>query len=148
MDRHGDVRHVEPFHGAAYRELVEAQKPFHDLLFDAVLLDDGFRYIRKPWLYEMYAGLQRRLNNNSGVVKNRTFYKALDTWARRNSVPLATKKVKWGAVDPRLSGVVAESKTTADVIYRVDRLGEEPSALAKNDFAFRDEDGDGWKVSI
>ncbi len=113
-----------------------------------MLLDEEFRYIRKPWLYEMYAGLQRRLNNNSGVVKNRTFYKALDTWARRNGVPLATKKVKWGAVDPRLSGVVAESKTTADVIYRVDRLGEEPSALAKNDFAFRDEDGDGWKVSI
>ncbi len=134
--------------GAAYRELVEAQKPFHELLFDALLLDDGFRYIRKPWLYEMYAGLQRSLNNNSGVVKNRTFYKALDTWARRNSVPLATKKVKWGSADPRLSGIVADSKTTADVIYRVDRLGEEPSALAKNDAAFRDEYGDGWKVSI
>ena len=94
-ERHGAVDRVAAFHGDDYKALLKAQQPFHESLFEAVFRADGFRYVRKPLLYLMYADLCRRLNNGYGLMKNRGFYVHLRTWAEREGVRLVERNAKW-----------------------------------------------------
>jgi hypothetical protein len=131
LRKHGEIDHVEALHGDDYRELVTAQRPFFEQVFDAVFRADGFSYIRKPVLYLLYRDACRDLNASYGLLKNRSLYKHLEVWLARQKLGIAERKVKW----------MAESgETTADVLYMPSRFEAEPSRLLDNDGDFFAED--------
>jgi hypothetical protein len=129
--RYGVVGHVKALHGDDYRELVVAQRPFFEQVFEAVFRADGFSYIRKPVLYFLYRDACRDLNASYGLLKNRSLYKHLEVWLARQKLGIAERKVKWMAYG---------GETTADVLYAPSRFEAEPSRLLDNDGDFFAED--------
>ncbi|WP_043363700.1 primase-helicase family protein [Belnapia sp. F-4-1] len=150
QDRHGDLQHVAAFHGDSYKNLVRLQRPFHDLLFDALFKDEGFQYIRRPLLYEAYRDLAKTQNSSHATFKNRTFYAHLDSWSKREGIPLEKAKVNWRARPVNTSMPAAyrptTPATTADIIYRPDRLPNLEDVVV-NDERYGGS-ASGWNISI
>lgn len=138
-ERHGDVRDVPAFHGRDYQELVRNQRPFHESIFESLFRDPAFDYIRKPHLYQLYADLCRKYNNGYGLLRNRSFYAALDVWKAREGVDLAERKVTW----TRNAFAAGPQVSTADIIYNP--LGTAATGKVQcNDLAYGTEAGGRW----
>ncbi|MDB5243894.1 MAG: hypothetical protein JWP57_4520 [Spirosoma sp.] len=131
LAKHGEVDHVPALHGEDYRDLVSAQRPFHEQVFDTVFRDPSFTYIRKPVLYLLYRDACRDLNASYGLLKNRSLYRHLEVWLSRQKLGIVERKVKWCG---------ARGETTADVLYAPARFEAEPSRLTDNDDEFFLED--------
>lgn len=128
VDKHGKITELSALRNKDYDDMVEMQKPFHVRVFEQILLDDQFSYIKQGTLYEFYKYANNRWNSGGYNLARNTFYSHLAGWIKREKIPLEMKKRLW---------LVDQKTTSADVVYNTNYITK--AKLTDNDDEYFDE---------